>query len=209
MSGAIPLQIGSTFLTTELALLNVGPNMPSPITQLLKEWNLGDTQALDRLMPYVYDQLRLLALRQLNHESSITLQPTELVHETFLRLTENHSQQFRDRVHFYGASSELMRRILIDLSRRRSSLKRGGTMLRVPLHDDIAPAPCEYDFELLDGIIDKLEAIDPRQAQIVKLRFFGGLTNIEVAELLQVSEATVKRDWVHARAWMLRELSGE
>jgi len=183
--------------------------MSSPITQLLKEWNLGNTQALDKLMPYVYDQLRLLALRQLNHESCITLQPTELVHETFLRLTENHSQQFRDRVHFYGASAELMRRILIDLSRRRSALKRGGTMLRIELHDDIAPAPSDFDFELVDQAIDRLAAIDPRQAQIVKLRFFGGLSTAEVAELLGVSEATVKRDWVHARAWLLRELSGE
>ncbi len=183
--------------------------MTSPITQLLQEWNLGDTQALDKLMPYVYDQLRSLALRQLHHEGSITLQPTELVHETFLRLTESHSQQFRDRIHFYGAAVEIMRRILVDLSRRRSTLKRGGTLLRIDLHDEIATATTDFDFELLDQAIDKLASLDARQAEIVKLRFFGGLTNAEVADLLHISEATVKRDWILARAWLLRELSGE
>ena len=209
MSGVNCLQIGSTFLTTELALWNVDPNMSSPITQLLQEWNLGDTQALDRLIPYVYDRLRTLALRQVHQEGCITLQPTELVHETFLRLTENQTQQFRDSIHFYGAAAELMRRILIDLSRRRSTLKRGGTLLRIELHDEIAPAPNEFDFESIDQAMEKLAALDPRQAQIVKLRFFGGLTNPEVADLLHISETTVKRDWVHARAWLLRELSGD
>jgi RNA polymerase sigma factor (TIGR02999 family) len=209
MNGVNALQIGSTFFTKELALFTVDPTMTSPITQLLKEWNLGDTQALDKLMPYVYDELRSIALRQVHHKKSITLQPTELVHETFLRLTESHSQQFRDRLHFYGAAVKIMRRILIDLWRRRSTLKRGGTFLRVDLHDEIASVNQDFDFELLDQAIEKLASLDARQANIVELRFFGGLTNAEVASLLNISEATVKRDWVLARAWLLRELSGE
>ena len=183
--------------------------MPSPITQLLQEWNLGDTEALDKLMPYVYDRLRMLAWRQLSRESDITMQPTELVHEAFLRLTGNRSQQFRDSIHFYGAAAELMRRILIDLSRRRAALKRGGTLLRIDLHEDIPAATTEFDFEVLDRAIEKLGGLDARQAQIVKLRFFGGLTNGEVAGLLQISEATIKREWFHARCWLLQELSGE
>jgi len=181
--------------------------MSVTITQLLHQWNEGNEQALEHLLPLIYDQLRAIAFRQLDHEQHVTLQPTELVHETFLRLTETHSQVFRDRVHFYGAVAELMRRILIDLARRRATAKRGATFVRVELQENSAAAP-EVDFEALDQALDRLQELDVRQANVVKLRFFGGLNNLEVADALQVSEATVKRDWAVAKAWLLREISG-
>lgn len=186
----------------------ISAQMSSTITQLLQEWKQGNEQALDRLIPLVYDQLRLIAIRQLNNEADITLQPTELVHEAFLRIMNSNAQSFRDRVHFYGAISELMKRILIDLSRRRAAAKRGATLLRVELHDNHLAHETGIDAEALDRAMRKLGALDPRQAQIVNLRFFGGLSNPEVAELMQISESTVKRDWAVAKAWLMRECGG-
>lgn len=181
--------------------------MTSTITRLLHEWNLGDPQALDRLVPYVYEHLRAIASRQMRNEHNITLQPTELVHEIFLRLSHTHSQQFRDRIHFYGAAAELMRRVLIDLARRRDSVRRGGALHRVELSEDLPANGLQLDFERLDEAITTLGQLDARQAEIVRLRFFCGLTNPQVAQLLKVSEATVKREWHHARAYLLRELA--
>ncbi len=179
--------------------------MSTPITQLLQEWNSGNEQAFERLIPLVYDRLRAIAIRQLNQESDVTLQPTELVHEACLKLLENNSRSFRDRIHFYGACAEAMRRILIDLSRRRGTAKRGATLVRVALCETHLRQETTIDVEALDQALNKLAKLDPRQARIVHLRFFGGLSNPEVANLMQISESTVKRDWAVAKAWLMRE----
>lgn len=181
--------------------------MPHTITQLLHEWSDGNEQALERLLPLVYNQLHALAARQLNNEHHVTLQPTELVNEAFLRLSGNHSQVFRNRMHFYGAAAELMRRVLIDLARRRGASKRGSTMMRVELNEDSLVTGHELDVEGLDRALEKLAKLDARQAEVVKLRFFGGLSIPQVAECLHISEATVKRDWLVAKAWLMREMS--
>lgn len=179
--------------------------MPAPITQLLQEWSTGNSEALELLMPLVYDRLRQMALRQLLSEHNVTLQPTELVHEVFLKLQNNQSQRFRDRIHFYGAAAQIMRRILIDLSRRRTTFKHGSGLRRVGMQEVHSAAPAPLDVEALDRAIEKLRALDPRQAQIVHLRFFAGLSTPEVAQLLNTSESTIKREWAVAKAWLSRE----
>lgn len=183
--------------------------MPHTITRLLQAWSHGNEHALEQLLPLVYDQLHALAARQLNNEQHVTLQPTELVHEAFLRMNRTHSQVFRDRVHFYGAAAELMRRVLIDLARKRAAGKRGSMMVRVELNEDSLVTGKELDVEELDRAIEKLGKLDARQAEVVKLRFFGGLSNPQVAECLDISEATVKRDWMVAKAWLMREMAGK
>lgn len=182
--------------------------MPSEITQHLLEWSNGDGQALERLMPLVYGQLRLIASRQLQREADATLQPTELVHEAFLRLQQSHSAAFRNRAHFYGAVAEAMRRILIDLSRRRNTAKRAVTLVRIENPGSYPAKETETVLETLDRAVRKLSELDPLQAQIVHLRFYAGLSNTEVAEALGISESTVKRGWAIAKAWLTRECQG-
>lgn len=182
--------------------------MPSEITQQLLEWSAGDAAALERLMPLVYGQLRIIALRQLRREADVTLQPTELVHEAFLRLQQSHSPTFRNRAHFYGAVAEAMRRILIDLSRRRGTAKRAVTLVRLEKPGSYPAQGAETDIETLDRAVRKLAGFDPLQAQIVHLRFYAGLSNTEVAEALGISESTVKREWAIAKAWLIRECQG-
>ena len=185
------------------------PDAPSEVTAALNDWNHGDPSTLERLLPLVYDELRRLARQHLSHESpSLTLQPTELVHEAFLRLWGQERPNWRNRAYFFGAASEVMRRILVDLARRRKAGKRGGTLIRVDLAEaDIPVGERDFDLETLDSALVRLAQLDPRQARLVEIRFFGGLTIEHSAEVLGISPATVKREWLLAKAWLLREIS--
>jgi RNA polymerase sigma factor (TIGR02999 family) len=181
------------------------------VTELLLAWGEGDRQALDRLVPLVYAELKRQAGRQLARErGSHTLQPTALVHETFLRLVDQRSARWKNRAQFFGVAAQLMRRILVDHARSRAAAKRGGDALCISL-DDAAeaqtPAPPETDVLLLHQALERLASLDERQAAVVELRYFGGLSIEEVAAVQQVSEITVKRDWAMAKAWLYRELT--
>lgn len=183
------------------------------ITALLQRWKAGDREALERLAPRVYAELRRIAARSLASERrDHTLQSTALVHEAFLKLVDQRRVDWQSRAHFFGLAAQLMRRILVDHARRVGRVKRGGDTPTVSLEAagevaDAAGSP-SADVFLLDAALRKLEAFDPTQGRIVELRFFGGLTIEETAGLLGVSAMTIKRDWAVARAWLYRELSG-
>jgi RNA polymerase sigma factor (TIGR02999 family) len=180
------------------------------ITHLLKEWSAGDPQALDRLTPLVYEELRHQAARYLRRERrNHTLQTTALIHEAYLRLIDAKDVHWQSRAHFFAIAANLMRRILVDHARRRDADKRGGSHVRVQLDEALAVAD-EADVDLLaiDEALDRLAVIDPQQARVVELRFFSGLSVEETAAALGVSPKTVKRDWSVARAWLRREIGG-
>jgi RNA polymerase sigma factor (TIGR02999 family) len=182
------------------------------ITDLLQRWKTGDRDALERLTPKVYAELRRIAARALSHERrDHTLQSTALVHEAFVKLVDQRHVDWQSRAHFFGLAAQLMRRILVDHARRAGRLKRGGdapTMSLEAVGDVPDASPKTADAFLLDAALRKLESFDPTQGRIVELRFFGGLTIDETAALLGVSPMTIKRDWVVARAWLYRELAG-
>lgn len=179
------------------------------VTRLLRAWRLGDSDAYDLLVPFVYAELRRLARAQLRRERvDHSLQPTALVHEAYLRLVKA-DVDWQDRTHFMSVASRVMRRVLVEHARARSARKRGGDETRVTLADPLAAAGADpVDVLVLDQAMGRLEALDQRQAQIVELCYFGGLTYPEVGQALGISEATVHRDLRHARAWLRRELSG-
>jgi RNA polymerase sigma factor (TIGR02999 family) len=184
---------------------------PQEVTRLLREWANGAESALDALTPIVYAELRRLAASHLRGEAAgHTLQPTALVHEVFLRLVGN-APDCQNRSQFYGVAAHLMRQILIDHARSRQALKRGGHFERVSLNEEqlLFSGDQGPDLAALDEALDRLGALDPRKARVVELRFFGGLSVEESAEVLSVSEVTVRRDWKFAKAWLLRELSRE
>jgi RNA polymerase sigma factor (TIGR02999 family) len=182
---------------------------------LLKAWGRGDSAALDRLTPLVYDQLRRMARSYMRSERpGHTLQATALVNEAFLRLVDTRDVDWTDRAHFFAVCARVMRRILVDAARSRAATKRGGHADRVEhstaINLDDLPSPgSEIRAQVcaLDEVLDTLAQIDPRRAQVVELRFFGGLTVEETGQVLQVSPQTVMRDWRLARAWLARELS--
>jgi RNA polymerase sigma-70 factor (ECF subfamily) len=179
------------------------------VTKLLKAWSEGDREALDRLVPLVYAELKRRAGAQLARErGSHTLQPTALVHEAFLRLVDQRSARWQNRAQFFAVAAQLMRRILVDHARARAADKRGGDAVRISLDDagDASTSP-EPDVLLLNQALERLARLDERQARVVELRYFGGLTVEEVAAVLEVSQITVKRDWAMARAWLYRELT--
>jgi RNA polymerase sigma factor (TIGR02999 family) len=184
---------------------------PGDVTRLLLAWSRGDRGALDALVPHVYAELRRQADRYLRRQrAGHTLQATALVHEAFLRLVDQTSVSFRDRAHFFAVASRAMRQILVDHARRRLADKRGGPATRLVLEDGIASVqPRGVDLMALDDALRRLEALDPAQARLVELRFFGGLTVEETASVLDCSPATVKRAWSSARAWLYGELKGE
>lgn len=184
---------------------------PQDITVLLDEWNRGDRGALDRLLPHVYAELRNVARRQLRHErGGHTLQPTALVHEAYVRLVDQRKVDWRDRAHFFGVASQIMRRILVDHARRQSASKRGDGIRPVSIdHAAHVTTTSEIDVLALDGALVSLATVDPRLARIVELRAFAGLTIEEVAHVLNTSVSTVKREWRAARAWLTRELETE
>jgi RNA polymerase sigma-70 factor, ECF subfamily len=181
------------------------------VTQLLKAWTGGDEQALEKLTPLVYEQLHQVAQRYMAGErSDHTLQTTALVNEVYLRLVDCRQVRWRDRAHFFAVSAQLMRRILVDFARSRGYQKRGAGIAHMSL--DEAPSLChESDANLvaLDDALKGLAAVDERGSKVVELRFFGGLSVEETAEVLGVSSDTVLREWRLARAWLLRQLSGE
>ena len=185
------------------------------VTQLLLRWRAGDEAALPALLPLVYEELRSLARRHLRHErGSHTLQRTALVHEAFLRIVDQKQVDWESRTQFYGIASQMMRRVLVDHARRRSAAKRGDGAphvdLDVVLQDEGAGLPpgrqAEIDFAAIDDALKRLEALDPQQGKLVELRFFGGLSIKETADVIGVSPATVKREWAIARAWLQREI---
>ena len=182
--------------------------MPHSITQLLHAWNDGDPTAFEQLTPLVYEELRRIARAYVSREKSeVTMQPTDLVHETYLRLMGQHHSNWKEREHFYGVAAKVMRRVLMDLARKREALIHGGTRVRVTLSDRNGPMQ-DYNFDFLafDNALEALEKLDPRQVAIVEFRFFADLSVEETAEMLGISPATVKRDWTSARAFLLREL---
>ncbi len=178
------------------------------VTQLLLDWGQGDQQALDKLMPLVYGELRKLARQHLRRERpGQTLQTTDLIHETYLKLVDQRRVKWQNRAQFFGVSAQLMRRILVDRARRRKRIKRGGGAPVVTLDDGAVVSPKdELDLIALDEALTKLAAQDFRKAQVVELRFFGGLSVEETAEFLQVSGITVMRESQMARAWLHRAL---
>lgn len=180
------------------------------ITELLIAWERGDDEALRRLAPLVYDDLRAIAAAQLRGERpDHTLQPTALVHEAYLRLSEQRRRQWKERRQFYAVASRLMRQVLVDHARARRAAKRGGEATRIEVTSlGEIPAPPEvFDVLPLDEALTRLSALQPRLAKVVELRFFGGLEVDETAALLDCSPRTVKRDWALARAWLIRELN--
>jgi RNA polymerase sigma factor (TIGR02999 family) len=181
------------------------------ITQLLLAWGRGEQAALDRLTPLVYDELRRLAHRYMGRERpGHTLQTSALVNEVYLRLVDSSHVRWQNRVHFFAVSAQLMRRILVDFARGRNNLKRGGDVRRVSLdHALLVSHEHSTDLVALDDALKALASLDARQGQVVELRFFGGLSVEETAEVLHVSEGTVRRDWSLARAWLHRELNNE
>ena len=187
--------------------------MPTPgdVTELLRAWGQGDTQALDDLLPLVEAELRRLARGYMARERrDHTLQTTALVNEAFVRLVDARRLPWQDRAHFLGIAARLMRRVLVDHARSRGYRKRGGGAQRVVLDEAVAvtPAP-DLDVLTLDRALARLTAVDERKSHVIELRFFGGLSVEETAEVLRVSTDTVKRDWRLAKLWLLRELEGE
>lgn len=181
------------------------------VTQLLQAWSNGDEQALERLIPLVHKELHRLAGRYMAGESpGHTLQTTALVNEAYLRLVDVKDVSWQNRAHFFGVSAQLMRRILVDLARSRHSLKRGGNANTLSLEEGLIVSPERgADLVALDDALKALASIDNRRSRVVELRFFGGLSVEEAAEVLKVSPETVMHDWKLAKAWLLRELSVE
>ena len=182
--------------------------VPGGITQLLLKWSGGDSSAREELMPLVYDELRRLASKYLHRERiNHTLQPTALVNEAYLRLVDQQKVEWRNRAQFFGLAARLMRNILVDHARSHQAAKRGGQQYNVSLSraDRVFEKP-EIDLVALHEALDRLAAHDPQKSRIVELRFFGGLTIDETAEVLDISHATVERDWKMARAWLRSEL---
>jgi RNA polymerase sigma factor (TIGR02999 family) len=179
------------------------------ITELLKAWSAGDSSAIDRLAPLVYAQLHKVAHRRLRRERpDHTLDSTSLVHEAYLQLVRQKDADWQDRAHFFAIGGRIMRRILVDHARASRCEKRGDGARPLPLDDHLdTPARKSLQVMALDDALNDLEKLDPRQSRVVELRFFAGLSIEEAAEALHISKATVNRDWVTARAWLLRELS--
>jgi len=186
---------------------------PEPqVTQLLDAWRRGDSHAAEELIPLVYADLRRLAAAKLRAERTThTLQATALVHEAWLRLMQQHGAQWHNRAQFFAIAAQAMRRILVDHARKRRTAKRGAAGAPINIEDFsgvAAPMPDER-LLALDSALEQLCALDARQARVVELRFFAGLSIEETAELLQMSQTTVKREWATARAWLFRAIEGD
>ncbi|HMI51606.1 MAG TPA: sigma-70 family RNA polymerase sigma factor [Candidatus Saccharimonadales bacterium] len=182
---------------------------PQQVTNLLARWRSGDREALDALMPLVYEELRQLARHYLRLERpDHTLQSTALVHEAFVRLVGQNPPEWKDRTHFYGVAARLMRQILVDHARAHGAAKRGGNSVKLMLDQDLVPSKSvDLDILALDDALNHLAQVNSQQSQIVELRFFSGLSIEDTSEVLGVSPATVKRSWTTARAWLFREMN--
>lgn len=181
----------------------------SEITQFLQDWNDGNEEAKEMLLPFVYDELKrqarfLMAKERSNH----TLQSTALVHEAFLRLSEQTGVEWKNRSHFYGIASRMMRQILVDYARAHAAEKRGNNQIHFSIDDVQIPVEERISSVLiLHEVLERLEELDAQQSKIIEMRFFGGLNNREIAENLEISESTVGREWESARLWLYRELN--
>lgn len=186
------------------------PPQEHEITQLLAKWSDGNQAALDELYPLVYEELHRLARRYMSRErKGHTLQTTALINEAYVRLVDQRNVQWANRSHFFAISAQIMRRILIDHARRHAYAKRGGGARQVSLDETAAIIQDNLsEFLRLDEALTSLAQLDPRRSQVVELRYFGGLNNEEIADVLKISENTVIRDWNMARAWLYRQLSG-
>ena len=184
---------------------------PHEVTQLLIEWQRGDTAALDKLTPLVYDEVRRIAHRYVQRErNGHTLQTTELVNEAYARLLDTQKIDWQNRAHFFGVTAQIMRRILIDHARRRGYAKHGGDARHVSLENaPVMTAQRATELILLDEALIELAKIDPRKSQVVELRYFGGLSLEETADVLRISLMTVRRDWRAAKAWLYKAVNGE
>jgi RNA polymerase sigma factor (TIGR02999 family) len=183
---------------------------PEEVTRLLRDWRNGNRDALDQLMPLVYDELRRLARRHMRHQApGHTLQTTAVVNEAYLRLIDQPGIDWQDRAHFFAVAAQAMRYLLVDHARSQHAAKRGGAAQHMEL-DEVAVIAPERSAEMLalDEALGRLAALDPRQGQIVELRYFGGLSLEETAEVMGISSITVRREWGKAKAWLYRELSG-
>jgi RNA polymerase sigma factor (TIGR02999 family) len=189
----------------------VNPDTAGTITDCLLELRAGDAQAMDRLFPLVYDQLRGVAHNALRGESTgHTLATTDLVHEAYLRLVDQTRVQWTDRKHFFAVASKAIRRILVDYARRHATAKRGGNRRPTTLDESRMSVDDRADtLVALDEAMERLEMVEPRLARVVECRFFAGLTEEETAETLGVTDRTVRRDWMKAKEWLYRELGGD
>jgi RNA polymerase sigma factor (TIGR02999 family) len=185
------------------------PAPPGEVTRLLLAWRRGDRDALDRLIPLVYDELHRMAERYLRGERpDHTLQPSAIVNEAYLRLLGRQGANWKDRAHFFAVAAQSMRRILVEHARQRNAKKRGGQGTRYLLETVVITEPRAVDLIAVDDALVKLTELDAEQGRVVELRFFGGLTEEETAEALEVSSTTVHRKWLLAKAFLHRELSG-
>ncbi len=189
----------------------MGAPSSSEVTGLLRAWSQGDEEALQKLMPVVYDQLHAAARRYMAGErAGHTLQTTALIHETYLRLVDIRHVKWQDRAHFFAVCAQLMRRILIDFARSRGYQKRGGDAHHVNFDEAlVVTAQPDSNLVALDDALNRLAKVDERKSKVVELRFFGGLGVKETAEVMKVSADTVMRDWKFAKVWLLRELRGD
>jgi RNA polymerase sigma factor (TIGR02999 family) len=180
------------------------------VTKLLHGWRKGDREALDSLLPLVYDELRRVAHHQLQNERpDHTLQSAALVHEAYLRLVGQEAPEWQNRAHFFAVAAQLVRQILVDYARRHRAAKRGGGAWKLSLADAVdLPQPGNVDLIALDDALKTLAQTDPRQCRVIELRFFAGLSVEETSQVLGVAASTVQRDWIAARAWLYREISG-
>jgi RNA polymerase sigma factor (TIGR02999 family) len=187
----------------------MGSSAHSEVTQLLRQVESGNRSTSDRLFAAVYQQLRNLAGQFFRREpKGNTLQPTALVHEAYMKLVDQKNVDWRGQTHFFAIAAQAMRRILVDHARRRSAAKRGGNRHRIELHDDLViESNRAEDLLALDNALTKLAKLDPRQAQMIELRFFGGLGVAEVGKVMGISTRSVEREWTMVRAWLRRELS--
>jgi RNA polymerase sigma factor (TIGR02999 family) len=187
---------------------NVGPTPSREVSELLLNWGNGDRQALEAILPIVYNELRRLARSNLRQQRpNHTLQTTALVHEAYLRLAGEKSLRVENRAHFLGIAAQLMRWILVDYERNRRAAKRGAGVTRLTLHESIASPQRDVDLLALDEALDRLAKLDSQQSQIIELRYFGGLSIEDTSGFLGISPATVKRSWASARAWLRREMN--
>ncbi len=186
------------------------PTTPDNVTQLLVELTDGNTQVLELLLPVVYKELRSLANNYLRRErADHTLQPTALVHEAYIKLVDQKNVQWQNRAHFFGVAANIMRRILVDHARKHKADKRGGEFSKEQLEEALVVVSDEKSFELLalDDALEQLAKVDPQKSRIVELRYFGGLSVEETAEVMGISEITVKRHWKMAKAWLYGQIS--
>ena len=191
--------------------MNTSPTAEPEVTRLLVDWGNGDQAALEEVMPLVYKELRKLAHQYLRKERpGHTFMTTDLVHEAYLKLVNQHGVRWQNRAHFFGIAAQLMRRILVDRARHRGRTKRGGGALTVPLEEGAAVInQSSLTIIALDEALTKLAELDQRKARIVELRFFGGLSVDETADFTKTSPITVMRDWKMAKAWLHRALNNE